>query len=124
MFALTSTHRFYLYRQATDMRKSFDGLSGLVLSQMKRSPVSGEVFLFISKRKDRVKLLRWEEGGYVLYYKRLEAGTLAMPDGVWDGESRQISWPELVLLIEGIVIEKYQQKKRFRLQKYAQTVDN
>jgi transposase len=70
--------------------------------------------LFIGKRKDRIKLLRWETGGFVLYYKRLEEGTFSLPAGVWDGETRQISWPDLVLLIEGIIVEKYQQKRRYK----------
>jgi transposase len=114
MFSLTSSQRYYLYRQPADMRKSFDALSGLVQGAMQCNPLSGDVYMFISKRKDRIKLLRWEPGGFVLYYKRLEEGTLTLPEGIWDGETRRISWPELVLLIEGIVIEKYQQKKRFK----------
>ena len=115
MFSLTSSQRYFLYRSPADMRKSFDGLSGLVLQQMKRDPLSGDVYMFISNRKDRIKLLRWEPGGFVLYYKRLEEGALAMPEGIWEGETRRVSWPELVLLIEGIIIEKYQQNKRYKV---------
>ena len=72
MFGLGSSLRFYPYAGVTDMRKNFDGLGGLVQSKLDRSPTSGEVFIFINRRRDRVKLLRWETGGFVLYYKRLE----------------------------------------------------
>jgi len=58
------------------MRKSFDGLSGIVQSQLNRNPTSGEVFIFVNRRRNRVKLLKWEQGGFILYYKRLESGTV------------------------------------------------
>lgn len=114
MFALSSDHAYFLYRQATDMRKSFDGLTGIIQTEMKKDPLSGEVFLFINRRNDRIKLLRWEPGGFVLYYKRLEKGTLTRPKKLSEGVCDAISWPELVHLIEGIVVEKYRQKARFQ----------
>lgn len=70
--------------------------------------------MFINRKNDRIKLLRWESGGFVLYYKRLEKGTLARPKKLSEGACDAISWPELVHLIEGIVVEKYRQKHRFR----------
>ncbi len=72
MFTLSSNNRFHLYSQPTDMRKSFNGLSGLVENELERTPLSGEVFLFINKRRDKIKLLHWGAGGYTLYYKQLE----------------------------------------------------
>lgn len=114
MFALSSGNTYYLYREPTDMRKSFDGLMGIVQAEMKKNPLSGEVFMFINRKNDRIKLLRWELGGFVLYYKRLEKGTLARPSKLSEGVCDVISWPELVHLIEGIVVEKYRQKARFR----------
>jgi transposase len=92
------------------MRKSFDGLSGLVIRELEREPTSGEVFIFINKRRSHLKLLHWENGGFVLYYKRLEKGTFTIPD---TGDSGYISWPELILMIEGIRIEKASHKPRF-----------
>ena len=74
MLSLGSSHSYYLYRAACDMRKSFDSLSGLVRNELGRDPASGEVFVFINKRRTSVKLLHWERGGFVLYYKRLEKG--------------------------------------------------
>lgn len=113
MFSLNSTNNYYLYQPPTDMRKSFDGLSGIVQSNMNQNPLSGDVYMFINKQKDRIKLLRWEHGGFVLYYKRLEQGTLSHPKQLKTGSSHKISWPELVMMVEGIVVEKYRQKARF-----------
>lgn len=112
MFSLGSEHRYLLYRQPCDMRKSFDGLSGLVIRELEREPTSGDVFIFINKRRSHLKLLHWEKGGFVLYYKRLEKGTFAIPGTEEDG---YVSWPELVLMIEGIRIEKASRKPRFML---------
>ena len=113
MFSLTSSFRYYLYREPTDMRKSFDGLSGIVQSQLERNPTSGEVFIFINRRKNKVKLLRWEQGGFILYYKRLETGTFELPLFAGDAISCQMSWPGLMLMIEGISIEKSKQRRRY-----------
>jgi transposase len=114
MFSLTSSHRFFLYSQPTDMRKSFDGLCGLVRSQMGRNPVSGEVFLFLGTRKDALKLLHWEDGGFVLYYKRLEKGTFSFPAAGPEGNTHPLSWAHLVLLVEGITVLKHRQKARYQ----------
>jgi len=72
MFSLSSTNTYQLYRGPCDMRKSFNGLSGLVRSELGREPTSGEVFIFVNRRRTHVKLLHWQQGGYVLWYKRLE----------------------------------------------------
>jgi transposase len=64
MFPISSTLKFYLYSRVTDMRNGFDGLGGLVISEMKRNPLSGDVCLFINRRCDRMKLLLWDRTGY------------------------------------------------------------
>lgn len=95
------------------MRKSFDGLSGLVQSRLNRNPMSGEVFIFINRRRNKVKLLRWETGGFILYYKRLESGTFELPVFEKDAVTCPMSWATLMLMVEGISIEKYKRRKRF-----------
>ncbi|TFG89500.1 MAG: IS66 family insertion sequence element accessory protein TnpB [Candidatus Atribacteria bacterium] len=115
MFSLTSSFRYYLYRSPTDMRKSFDGLSGLVQDQLKRNATSGEVFIFINRRRNKVKLLRWEQGGFILYYKRLDSGTFELPRFTGDAVSCQMSWSTLMLMVEGISIEKSKKRKRYFL---------
>ncbi|GAB3655232.1 IS66 family insertion sequence element accessory protein TnpB [Echinicola sediminis] len=110
MFSLGSGNRFYLYGSPVDMRKSFDGLHGLVSSHTGRDPLSGDVFVFLNKSRTLIKLLHWEHGGFVLYYKRLEKGTF-VPPSPWKG--RTVSWPELVLMVEGIKVERSRQSPRY-----------
>src|SRR5690606_7684742 len=111
MLSLTSSHRYFLYGKPCDMRKSFDSLSGIVRSELDKDPVSGEVFLFLNKPRNRLKLLHWESGGFVLYYKRLEKGTFTPP--VQDIENDCVSWSDLVLMIEGVQVIKSRQKPRY-----------
>jgi len=109
MFALTAAQRFFLYSQPVDMRKSFDALSGIVTGSMGKDALSGDVYLFIGKSRDKIKLLVWEKGGFVLYYKRLESGTFHLPK-LPDGS---LSYSELCLLIEGLEVEVTYRRKRY-----------
>ena len=111
MLSLTSSHRYLLYARPCDMRKSFDALSGLVKSELRGDPLSGDVFVFLNKTRNRLKLLHWESGGFVLYYKRLEKGTFTPPDSV--AENATISWSQLVLMIEGVRVYKSRQNPRY-----------
>ena len=96
------------------MRKGFDGLSGIVSSQMGRSPLDGGVYLFINRRRDRMKLLVWEPGGYTLYYKRLESGTFELPQ-VKEGEDKMIiNWESLMLILGGISLKRIVKRKRYK----------
>jgi transposase len=115
MFSLSSLHRYLLYNQPTDMRKSFDALCGLVRNELKRDPLSGEVFMFLNRSRTHLKLLHWERGGLVLYYKRLEKGSFAPP--MLTGSATALSYAQLVLLTEGITIQKSTQKPRWHVDK-------
>lgn len=112
MFHLGSGHRYYLYQGRCDMRKSFDGLCGLVSNELLRAPLSGDVFIFLNKTCTHIKLLHWEEGGFVLYYKRLEAGRITPPRM---GSDNRILYSDLVLMIAGIEVLKSRQKKRYKI---------
>jgi transposase len=109
MFSLNSSHHYFLYQGYCDMRKSFDGLCGVVVSELKRNATSGEVFIFLNRPRTHIKLLHWEHGGFVLYYKRLEQGTFLKPS------KGQLSWAELVLMIEGIQVQKSRQLRRYQI---------
>jgi len=113
MFALTSANRYYLYLGVTDMRKSFDGLCGLVQDELQRNPFSGEVFLFINKKRDKLKLLKWEPGGFVLYYKRLEEGTFSFPVLNEQKQCYEMRWTDFIMMVEGIDWQKVERKKRY-----------
>jgi len=112
MFTLSSTHKFYLYTDPTDMRKSFDGLSGLIQDFLEVSPRSS-VFVFINKKRDKVKLLHWVGSGYLLYYKRLEEGTFELPQYEINGGLISLSYTQMVMLIDGISIVNIKKRKRY-----------
>ena len=113
MFSLDSSSRYYLYSQPTDMRKSFDALCLLVEMGMQRNPLSGEVFIFINRPRNRMKLLRWDFGGFILYYKRLEQGTFELPLSAINNSSMVINWSELVMMVQGISLQHIRTRKRF-----------
>ena len=113
MFSLSSSHRFLLYSQPTDMRKSFDGLSGLVRNELASDPQSGDVFLFINKGRDKLKLLHWEGGSFVLYYKRLEKGTFELPRYDSAVGSIKIDYARLVMIIDGLSVKNISKRKRY-----------
>jgi transposase len=79
MIALHAQHKYYLYGQPTDMRKSFDGLSGLVRNHLRRNPTSGEVYVFLNRKRDMIKVLLWDRSGFAIYSKRLERGSFERP---------------------------------------------
>ena len=75
--------------------------------------MSGDVYLFVNKPRNRIKLLRWETGGFVLFYKRLEKGTFELPLGEKSGESNKLDYGELAMLITGISMRNAKKRKRF-----------
>ena len=96
------------------MRKSFDGLCGLVSGKLGQNPMSGDLFIFVNKPRNRIKLLRWETGGFVLFYKRLEQGTFQLPKPQDANAGKlTIDYSELVMIINGISLEKTRKNKRF-----------
>jgi len=100
MLTIPSTTRIYLASQPVDMRKGFDGLSAIVAEVWKKDPHSGGLFVFVGKRRDRVKILFWDRNGFVLHYKRLEKGRFQMPDTT--GERVKLQATELAMLLGGI----------------------
>lgn len=115
MFSLGERHRYFLYRPATDMRKGFDGLSGVVRNELGMDPLSGDVFIFVNRRCTHMKLLLWEPGGFVLYYKRLERGRFEYPALLGSERGGVISWSALMLIVQGIELQSVRQRKRFSL---------
>ena len=79
MLSLPTSVRIYLARGATDMRKSIDGLSAVTTQVLEQDPFSGHLFVFCNRRRDRIKILYWEQSGFWLLHKRLEKGTFAWP---------------------------------------------
>jgi transposase len=101
VLALTGATRIYLYRPPCDMRKSFDGLCGLVRSELGVDPLSGSLFVFCNRRRSMIKLLYWDHDGFALCYKRLEQGCFSLP-GISATDSR-IDRRQLSMILEGVV---------------------
>lgn len=115
MLHSTSHLQIYVFLAPMDMRKGFDGLSGTVRSEMKRDPMDGSMYLFINKRRDRMKLLLFADGGYWLYYRLLEAGTFEVFSTSDDTSSTlQIDGTQLAMLLSGVsLIASTRRRKRF-----------
>ena len=104
--------------QPTDMRKSFDGLSGMVREVLQQDPLSGSLFLFRNRGRDRLKILYWDRDGLAIWYKRLERGSFQFPTDLKpasDATSCQISSEELSWLLDGIDLGSVQRRPRFAL---------
>jgi len=102
MLSFPPAVRIWLGSQPVDLRRSFDGLAEQVRQHLGADPLSGHVFVFRNKRSDRVKLLYWDEDGFVIVYKRLEEGTFPWPAAAQGQERVTLRAAELAMLLDGI----------------------
>jgi transposase len=119
MMSLSLPGRVFLCTLPTDMRKSFDSLAGLVEQQLGQDPLGGDLFVFRSKRGDRLKLLYWDSDGLAIWYKRLEEGTFVFPapddERVKVGDYGLVIRPaELAMLLDGIELTGAKRRKRYQ----------
>ena len=114
MLTLPSSCRFELYLAPTDMRKSFDSLCGIIQNDLSNIPTNGSVYIFVNRLHNKMKLLQWRTGGFVLYYKRLEKGTFELPQYDDSVKSILLDYAQLVLLFDGITIGNLSQQKRYK----------
>jgi transposase len=96
------------------MRKSFDGLSGLVRSGLGMDPSNGDVYVFLNRRRDRLKLLVWQGDGFALYYKCLEQGTFEYPLRNGKEALDMLTWSELLLILQGVELRSVRLRKRYK----------
>lgn len=113
MLSLSQHCRYFLYRHPTDIRKSFDGLSGLIQNELDQNPLSGDVFIFVNKRRTHIKLLTFEGDGFALYYKRLEKGTYELPDST-AAKSVAITVSQLQLILSGVSLKNIKYRPRYQ----------
>jgi transposase len=113
MLSLPQLVRIYLCAAPTDMRKGFDSLAALIAEELGGDPLSGHLFVFRSKRGDRVKLLYWDRDGLALYYKRLERGSFRFPAADAKAKSIEVTAEELSLLLWGIDPASVRRQKRY-----------
>ena len=109
MLALSTSCRYFLYGNPTDMRFGINSLSGLVRNELGSDPMNGDVFIFIGKRSNQVRLLQWDGDGFALYIKKLERGTFERPRL----EGNAISSVQLGLLLQGVRLESVRYRKRY-----------
>jgi transposase len=117
MIGLAHGLKVFLCTAATDMRRGFDGLSGLADNVMKQDPLSGHLFVFRNRQRDRLKILYWDRDGLAIWYKRLEQGTFQFPTDLKPKDNQsagvEITASELSLLLGGIDLRSAQRRKRF-----------
>jgi len=114
MLNMASYTRIYAYTKPADMRKGFNGLSGIIRSEFQSDPTDGSLFLFVNRRRDRMKLLHFDGGGFWLYYRLLEAGTFEELVSNDDSCRLQIDATELTMLLSGVTLKASgNRRKRF-----------
>jgi transposase len=108
-----SVARIYLYANAVDMRRSFNGLHAIVQAEFDRDIRSGDLFVFLNKRQDRMKAIWWDVDGLAIFMKRLESGTYQRPTASDDGQHLLIDRTQLALLLSGIELSSVRRRKRY-----------
>ena len=115
MLNLASGTRIYFAVGATDIRKGFNGLQGLVTGVLEQDPLSGHLFLFVNRRRDKLKILYWDGDGLAIWYRRLEQGTFQLPSVKADQKCAEIRSDELAMLLWGIDLSSVKRRKRYSL---------
>jgi transposase len=114
MLSLPLPVRIFLCTRPADMRKSFDGLAQMVREFLGQDPLSGHLFVFRSKRADRLKLLYWDSDGLAIWYKRLEEGCLRFPPVPGDGHGLEIRAADLAMILDGVDLQSVKRQKRYQ----------
>ncbi len=115
MLSIATGTRIFVAAGATDMRKGFDGLQGIVSGVLQQDPLCGHLFLFVNRRRDKLKILYWDGDGLAIWYRRLEQGTFQMPRLADDQQSAEIRSAELTMLLRGIDDSNVRRRKRYSL---------
>jgi len=116
MLSVSPGVKIFLYAQAADLRRGYDGLASLVQEAMGGDPLSGSLFLFLNKRANRIKLFYWDRDGYAIWMKRLQSGSFELPTRrSEDSPSVKLTSSELSLILEGIELASVRRRRRFTL---------
>lgn len=113
MLAVNATTRVYLYMRNVDMRRSYDGLMAIIQTEFARDIRLGDYFMFVNKRRDRIKIMWWDRDGLAIFMKRLEAGTVQKPIITSDAKSLIIDQAQLAMLLTGIDVSNIKRRKRY-----------
>ena len=115
MLSISPAPTIFLHTDATDMRKSFTGLCGLIRGVFGDDPADGSLFLFVNHRRDRIKALWWDGDGYVLWYKRLEEGRFETVPSRPGEERVRIDPTKLAMILGGVRFATARRRKRYHL---------
>lgn len=115
MLSLSASTKIFFAVGDTDMRKGFDGLYALVANRLKHDPLSGSLFLFVNRRRDRLKVLYWDGDGLAIWYRRLEQGTFQFPQSTSDANCVELRSDEFTMLLRGIDLQSVKRRKRYSL---------
>jgi len=113
MIHISDKSRYLLYSGNTDMRKSFHGLAAIVKYQMQRDVLSGDIYIFISKRRNAIKLLCFEPDGFAIFYKRLEKGTFEIPAHDSKSGTLLLTDDELIFILKGVALKRIKYRPRY-----------
>ena len=110
----TGSAKIFLYAKDVDMRKSFDGLHALIQEEFQRDVRAGDLFLFLNRRLDRVKLLQWDGDGLTIWMKRLEVGRYQRPRTTPGAKHVEMDATDLAILLAGIELASVRRRRRYR----------
>jgi len=111
MLSVTASVRIFLHTLPTDMRKGVDGLSGIIRGEFAAYPLDGSLFLFVNRRRNRLKILHWDGTGFWVYYKVLERGTFEV--GAFKNQRVEIDATQLAMLLGGVSLAGAKRRKRY-----------
>jgi len=115
MLSLNANTKIFFSVTPADMRKGFNGLQGLVIGTLQQDPLSGHLFLFLNRRKDRLKIIYWDGDGLAIWYKRLESGTFELPKVSRDETHVVMTHKQLTMFLGGFNWQAAKARKRFSL---------
>jgi len=113
MLHLPDQSRYLLYNGNTDMRKSFHGLAAIVKCKMGSNVLNGDIYVFISKRRNAIKLLRFEQDGFAIFYKKLEKGTFEIPAHESNSDTLLLKDNELIFILKGVALKQIKYRPRY-----------
>lgn len=114
LFMLGNHRSYHLYRKETDMRKGFNQLCGIIINELGRNVTQGDAFIFINRRRTHLKLLVYEQGGFTIFYRRLEKGAFEVPAFNLDEKSMQLTTDQLHFILQGISLQTIKYRGRYQ----------
>lgn len=106
---------YFLYSHTVDMRKGIDSLYSIVRNELGKDPLTGDLFIFINKRKRQIKMLHWQDDGFAVFYKRLERGTYEFPSDIHRSSTFSLTAEQLIFILQGVSLKSVKKRTRYSL---------